>query len=241
MFPNHQWMSLLLVVAPMSGLLAAPQADLTEETPAELVQLAVATFARVVQLFEELDHPADASERFTRETWVLTANIFIPDPRSEKEPYRTRWFREGLARYYAWMAQTADGARAEEARDMMAAHIGTYLRTDKAGRVSPREAGMGGSGCRAFLADGGFLTVYCLDLQLRREGSCLDDLVRELALNHGNAYDNTDLAILAEDLTGADFRPFFDSYVTGRDFLPLAEVLDRWELNWDLEETEPMR
>ena len=227
--PNHVWMCLLLALTPLTpSLAAAPQED------SEVMELVVATFARVVQLFQDLEHIEEASERFSQETWAQAARVFAPDNQDQTEAYQTRWFREGLIHYYAWLAQTQDGALEAEARTHLQTAVQDYLAAGKAGHISLSQAGMGGSNCDDLLTQGGFLTLVYLDQQLLEEGLDLDTLIRHL----NTPYDNAQLAALAEDLTGVDFSAFFDNYVTGAHFLPLDEVLGEWQLRWDRDRME---
>jgi len=74
----------------------------------------------------------------------------------------------------------------------------------------------------------GALVALALDLALRRDGSSLDALMRELWRRHGRTgvgVPEDGIARLASELAGRDLAGFFAAFVDGTDELPLAELL----------------
>ena len=74
----------------------------------------------------------------------------------------------------------------------------------------------------------GALVALALDLTLRRDGSSLDALMRELWRRHGETgvgVPEDGIAALASALAGRDLSGFFAAFVDGTDELPLADLL----------------
>lgn len=140
------------------------------------------------------------------------------------------WFTEGFSKYYSSVICTRLGLISE----------GDFLRSLKLawesylsqqGERSIREAGEDKLANRELVYDGGRLIAAALDVQIRKRTenrSSLDDVMKQMYREFGltgTAYTMDDVIRIVNQVSGADFGPFFSKYVTGTERLPLEEYL----------------
>jgi predicted metalloprotease with PDZ domain len=89
----------------------------------------------------------------------------------------------------------------------------------------------------------GAIVALALDLELRRRGASLDELMRELWRRHGagGGVDEDGIAALAVELGGADLREFFARHVSGTDDPPLADLFANFGVTLTLRSAEGPR
>ena len=136
------------------------------------------------------------------------------------------WFTAGFTEYYS---------------EVVAARLGLAVESDflrnferiwksylsRQGELSIREAGEDKSANRELVYDGGCLVAAALDLQIRKRTqnrSSLDDVMQQMYREFGPTDDEftmRDVIRIVSQITGEDFKPFFNEYVAGTERLPL--------------------
>lgn len=137
------------------------------------------------------------------------------------------WFAEGVTEYYAYKALRSTGAISEIEWRANLADADRRYRADPGFRhLSIAEAGADKFHHQGLIYAGGELLGACLDQDLQQHTSSrlgLDDVMR--AVGHqfnatDRRYDNASLARVVQAVSGLDYRPWFDDYITGILALP---------------------
>jgi predicted metalloprotease with PDZ domain len=159
--------------------------------------------------------------------------------RISQREYDMNWFIEGVTTYYAYRTSIAlrmldHGGLARELRQ---SYPQQYLNNPARRVYSLAEAStivLQNADITRFLYAGGTLGALALDLEIDRvtnQRAGLDEVMRELVTRadaSGQARWELTREILESvllELTGADFRPWLDAYVYGRDELPLPDYV----------------
>jgi len=150
------------------------------------------------------------------------------------------WFSAGFTQYYSEVVSVRLGLVSE----------GDFLRNlertwkaylSRQGDISIHEAGEDKSANRELIYDGGSLIAAALDVQIRsltENQSSLDDVMKQMYRKFGLTgvpYTMKDVIRIVSRITGEDFQPFFNKYVTGTEQLPLEEYLKDAGVDVELE------
>ena len=148
-----------------------------------------------------------------------------------------QWFSEGFTDYYA----TRSLARARVIDESLFIRklehtIGLYLYFKTApafDSVTLVSAGERKGRNRLGIYDGGWVTAFCMDTQIRaasRGARSLDDVMRLLYSRFGlteRAYSLEDLQAAFVEASGVRFDEFLTRYVAGQETIPVTECLQR--------------
>ena len=159
------------------------------------------------------------------------------DPFSLKE----HWFLEGVTDYYAVTTSVNLGYLSEhEFFDRFERACESYLSTSN-------DATIGGSFKTSRLGyDGGSVAAATLDLQIRhftKNRRSLDHVMKQMYREFGDTtekYTNRDIIEVVSKVADKDFEPFFQTYIFGRERLPLSEYFDYAGLDVQIEYSEEL-
>ena len=159
------------------------------------------------------------------------------DPFSLKE----HWFLEGVTDYYAETTSVNLGYLSErEFFDRLERACESYLSTSN-------DATIGGSFNASRLGyDGGSIAAATLDLQIRhftKNRRSLDHVMKQMYREFGDTtekYTNRDIIEVVSKVADKDFEPFFQTYISGRERLPLSEYFDYAGLDVQIEYSEEL-
>ena len=165
---------------------------------------------------------------------------FVPYDLARERYTRQLWAFEGITSYYDDLALLRSGViDAESYLELLGRTASAVLRTPGRRVQSVADASFDAwikyyrpdentpNAGVSYYAKGA-LVALALDLELRRDGSSLDALMRELWRRHGETgvgVPEDGIAPLASALAGRDLSGFFAAFVDGTDELPLAELL----------------
>lgn len=151
------------------------------------------------------------------------------------------WFREGVTNYYADITSARLGYLSEsEFLKRLAYAYENYL------SVRPEFAIIDGSTDARLSLAGGSLVAAVLDLQIRhltKNQKNLNHVMQRMYREFGNTtkrYTQRDIIQTVNKVTGADFEPFFQTYVTGNQRLPLSEYFNYAGLDVQIEYSEEL-
>ena len=149
----------------------------------------------------------------------------------------TNWFLEGVTDYIASLFLVRSGLVSEEVfldqLEKRAAFYRLYRKGPPFTGVDLVTAGANKGVNNAALYDGGWLTAMALDVELQgrtRGASGIEDLLRRLlhwSKTESSGYDQEVLLQLLEAISGTDFRPFFDRFVSGTESFDLPDLCRR--------------
>jgi predicted metalloprotease with PDZ domain len=164
---------------------------------------------------------------------------FVPYDLAREGYTRQLWAFEGITSYYDDLALLRSGViDAESYLELLGRTASAVLRTPGRRVQSVADASFDAwikyyrpdentpNAGVSYYAKGA-LVALALDLTLRRDGSSLDALMRELWRRHGETgvgVPEDGIAPLASALAGRDLSGFFAAFVDGTDELPLAEL-----------------
>ena len=158
-------------------------------------------------------------------------------PFSEKE----LWFREGVTNYYSDITSARLGYLSEsEFLKKLAQACESYL------SVRPEFAIIDGATDARLSLAGGSLVAAMLDLQIRHlteNQKNLNYMMQRMYREFGDTtkrYTQRDIIRTVNKVTGEDFEPFFQTYVTGNKRLRLLEYFDYAGLDVQIEYGEEL-
>ena len=140
------------------------------------------------------------------------------------------WFSEGFTEYYSRVISARLGFTSEDSfLENLERACELYL--SKQGALSMRDAGENKFANGDLIYQGGSLVAATLDVQIRKltqNQKSLDDVMKQIYREFGltdTPCTMDDIIRIVSQITGEDFKPFFDNYVSGTKQLPLAEYL----------------
>lgn len=146
------------------------------------------------------------------------------------------WFREGVTNYYSDMTSARLGYLSESEFLKKLEHAcENYL------SVRPEFAIIDGSTDARLSFAGGSLVAAMLDLQIRhltKNRKNLNHVMQPMYRKFGDTtkrYTQRDIIQTVNKVTGEDFEPFFQTYVTGNKRLPLLEYFNHAGLDVQIE------
>ena len=144
---------------------------------------------------------------------------------------REHWFKEGVTNYYSDITATRLGYLSErEFLDRLERVCESYL-------SAPNKFAIGDFRDSRLSYEGGSLVAVALDLEIRdhkRNGKSLDHVMQQMYRRFGDTtveYTQRDIIRTVNKVAGKDFEPFFQTYIVGKERLPLAEYFDKAGLN----------
>lgn len=138
------------------------------------------------------------------------------------------WYMEGVTVYYGDLRQTTENPFEGIARSF----YGYYLDYYNSGQDRPlADMSMNDPDYNhTFVAVKGALVAYLLDLELARTGHHIGEVSRLLYERYGMGTEgkptNEEILAVFNEVSGADFTPFFEQYIYGTKRLPLTEQSD---------------
>lgn len=174
-----------------------------------------------------------------------------PIPYDHEFRLRSLWWLEGVTSYYADLTLVRTGIwsadeffRNQENQIQILQSNPDRLKTSVAqSSWDIWETGYFSTGISYYVK--GQLLALLLDLSIRvqtQQQKSLDDVVlylNESFAQQGRAYAEDELVEIFERVTGIDFQPFFDRYITGTRELPFKEVFSKAGLEVDID-TRPV-
>jgi hypothetical protein len=152
---------------------------------------------------------------------------------------REQWFNEGITEYYAFRIALKLGLIGkDEIPARLGLPLGYYLNDSGIGSLSMSEAGEGErkSGHYFLVYCGGLVAGMMLDYDIRshsRNTKNLDDLMKAMyrAFNRADrTYTNADVLAELNNLTGKDYREFFNRHITGKEVIPVGQYFSLTDL-----------
>ena len=182
----------------------------------------------------------EASKRF----WVplVGHEVFHAWPLKFKE--QEYWFSEGFTEYYSHITSARLGFTAESDFIKNLERVCEWYLSQQ-GELSIREAGKNKGSNSGLVYQGGSLIALALDVQIRkltRNQKSLDDVMQQMYREFGatgETYTMDDVVRIVTDITGEDFEPFFNKYVSGIERLPFTEYFGSAGLEVHVEEALP--
>ena len=145
---------------------------------------------------------------------------------------KERWFVEGVTNYYSDITSARLGYLSErEFLKRIETACERYLSVSHEFAIGDdfRDSRL--------LYEGGSLVAAALDLEIRerkRNRKSLDHVMQEMYRRFSDTtveYAQRDIIKTVNKVSGNDFEPFFQTYVTGKERLPLSEYFDKAGLN----------
>jgi|GEM_PF-4586021 len=149
------------------------------------------------------------------------------------------WFSEGFTEYYANLALVRAGLISqEEYLDKLSFQFARFYSSQafaQGDHPDLLEAGNQKARNWHLIYGGGASVAFILDIEIRAMTAgkkSLDDYMRALYLKFGKTHKPLDLEQQIEELnglTGSDFQPFFDKYITGKQFylIPILKACEK--------------
>ena len=150
------------------------------------------------------------------------------------EPFtsKERWFLEGVTNYYSDITAKQIGYLSEsEYLERLESACEKYL------SVSHEHAIGDDFRDSRLLYEGGSLVAAALDLQIRhltKNRKNFDHVLQQMYRKFPDTsieYTQRDIIRTVNKVAGKDFEPFFQTYITGKERLPLSEYFDKAGLN----------
>ena len=145
---------------------------------------------------------------------------------------KERWFLEGVTNYYADITAKQVGYLSEsEYLERLESACEQYLSVSNEFAIGDdfRDSRL--------LYDGGGLVAASLDLQIRhltKNRKNFNHVIQQMYRkfpDNSIEYTQRDIIKTVSKVAGKDFEPFFQTYVTGKERLPLSEYFDKAGLN----------
>lgn len=208
----------------------------------------------VLSLMEDIKHAANLIAHEFFHLWNVE-RIFpeqlSPIPYHREFRLRSLWWLEGVTSYYADLTLVRTGIwsadeffRNQEKQIQILQSNPDRLKTSVAqSSWDIWETGYFSTGISYYVK--GQLLALLFDLSIRMQTGqqkSLDDVViylNETFARQGRAYAEDELVEIFQRVTGIDFQPFFDRYITGTRELPFEEVFSKAGLAFDME-TRPV-
>ena len=159
------------------------------------------------------------------------------------EPFslKEHWFVEGITVYYAEITSVDLGYLSErEFFDRLERACESYLST-------PSDDTIGGSFEESRLGyDGGSIAAAVLDLRIRhltKNSRSLDHVMKRMYRKFGDTtekYTYHDIIQALNKVAGKDFEPFFQTYISGKERLPIPEYFGYAGLDVQVEYSEEL-
>ena len=153
------------------------------------------------------------------------------------------WLSEGVTEYYANRTLLRTGALPRQAFLSKAENMAglyTYFRTQPMfDSVTLATAGSRRTRYRFGVYNGGWAAGFALDREISKSTAGragLDDLMRELFAAHrseDNPYAMEEVVTIASRIAGKDMRPFFASYVDGKELIPMTSLFSEIGIDAD--------
>ncbi len=151
------------------------------------------------------------------------------------------WFKEGFTDYMTNLVLRRTGLINDEIVYQKIAHMASrywYDRYWQRDTLSIRETGNQKEQFRFGVYGGGALVAMALEVEMRKATGnrtgvihLMGKMFEEFA-KKGKEYTITDIIDIVNNLTGKNLKPFFDKYVTGREYLDLEPFLAEMGLDF---------
>lgn len=151
-----------------------------------------------------------------------------------------QWFSEGFTEYFANLTLIREKLISEDLFiKKIEKHLALYLYFKSAPAfqgVSLVQAGARKGFNRPGVYNGGWTVAFCLDFLIKEKTSgkkTLDDFMRAMYENYGltnKPYRYEDIIETASEVANHNFKPFFESYVSGTETIPLNDYLKKYGL-----------
>ena len=151
-----------------------------------------------------------------------------------------RWFKEGVTDFYADITATRLGYLSERE------YLNRLEHACEAYLSAPSKYTITNSDDRRLVYNGGSLVTAALDFEIRElteNKKSFDDVMKQMyhKYNHPDKmYIQQDIIMTVNSVGGKDFEPFFNTYVAGKDRLPLTEYFSKAGLNALINDSEEL-
>ncbi|MEK7795353.1 MAG: M1 family aminopeptidase [Candidatus Hydrogenedentota bacterium] len=147
--------------------------------------------------------------------------------RKLKAKGQAEWFTEGVTDYMTWKVLRREGLIDREMRlKQLERDLAAYC--NQVGQESIARAGAQKAKFYSLVYSGGSCVALAMDVfaqQATQGEKSFDDILRALyAAARDTGFTSEQVAKVAQEVSGYDFAPFFEKYVSGKETMSLAEI-----------------